>query len=75
MWYGLFAPKGTPQPIVDRLNREVAAILNAPEAKKRVRGAGPRAHRLDAGGARARSWCATAQRWADVVAKRGIQPE
>src|SRR6476661_7094038 len=34
MWYGLFAPKGTPQPVVDQLNREVAAILNAPEARK-----------------------------------------
>src|SRR6476661_6161546 len=34
MWYGLFAPKDTPAPIVERLNREVAAILGSPEAKK-----------------------------------------
>jgi tripartite-type tricarboxylate transporter receptor subunit TctC len=26
-WFGLFAPKGTPQPIVDRLAREVEKIL------------------------------------------------
>ena len=26
-WYGLFAPAGTPKPIVDRLAREVAAIV------------------------------------------------
>src|SRR6478609_430720 len=33
MWYGLFAPKDTPAPIVERLNREVAAILGSPEAR------------------------------------------
>ena len=33
MWYGLFAPKGTPADIVERLNREVGAILTAPEAR------------------------------------------
>src|SRR5206468_12749637 len=27
MWYGFFAPKGTPADIVNRLNREIAAIL------------------------------------------------
>src|SRR5213078_4241578 len=30
MWYGLFAPKGTPADIVERLNKEVAAILGSP---------------------------------------------
>jgi tripartite-type tricarboxylate transporter receptor subunit TctC len=27
-WYGLFAPAGTPKPIVDRIARDVAAIVN-----------------------------------------------
>ena len=27
-WYGLFVPAGTPKPIVDRLQKEVAAIVN-----------------------------------------------
>ncbi|MDB5966536.1 MAG: hypothetical protein JWQ72_3036 [Polaromonas sp.] len=27
-WFGLVAPAGTPKPIVDRLNRELAAIVN-----------------------------------------------
>jgi tripartite-type tricarboxylate transporter receptor subunit TctC len=30
-WHGLFAPAGTPRPIVDLLYREVAAILRSPE--------------------------------------------
>ena len=33
MWYGFFAPKGTPADIVDRLNSEIVAILDTPEAK------------------------------------------
>ena len=27
-WYGLFAPAGTPKPIVDKLAKEVASIVN-----------------------------------------------
>ena len=33
-WFGLVAPAGTPQPIVDRLSREIGAILNDPVFKK-----------------------------------------
>jgi tripartite-type tricarboxylate transporter receptor subunit TctC len=33
-WIGLVAPAGTPVPIVDRLNKEIAAILDTPEAQK-----------------------------------------
>ncbi len=31
VWMGLLAPKGTPQPIVDRLHRELQAALASPE--------------------------------------------
>ena len=31
IWYGMFAPKGTPAPLVARLNREVHAILQEEE--------------------------------------------
>jgi tripartite-type tricarboxylate transporter receptor subunit TctC len=34
-WYGLGAPKGTPADIVERLNREVNAILATPQTKAR----------------------------------------
>jgi tripartite-type tricarboxylate transporter receptor subunit TctC len=34
-WYGLFAPAGTPRPIVDRLAREVAAIVAEPDFAQR----------------------------------------
>ncbi len=32
-WYGLFAPKGTPQPIIDRMIVEVQKAINTPELK------------------------------------------
>jgi tripartite-type tricarboxylate transporter receptor subunit TctC len=37
-WYGLFAPVGTPRPIVDRLAKEVAAIVAEPDfAQKQLK--------------------------------------
>ena len=34
-WVGYAVPAGTPQPVVERLNQAIAAVLNAPESKKR----------------------------------------
>jgi tripartite-type tricarboxylate transporter receptor subunit TctC len=34
-WYGLFAPAGTPRPIVDRINKEVGAILDDPAFRQK----------------------------------------
>ena len=37
-WYGLFAPAGTPRPIVDRIAKEVAAIIADPNfAEKQLK--------------------------------------
>ncbi len=33
VWFGLFAPAGTPQPIVDRLGAELRAIIATPDVK------------------------------------------
>jgi len=35
-WYALFAPAGTPAAVIDSLNKEVNAILAAPEIKSRL---------------------------------------
>jgi tripartite-type tricarboxylate transporter receptor subunit TctC len=74
MWYGLFAPKGTPADLVQRLHNEVAAILSSPEAKSvfEAQGLVPTSSTPAALGeivARDR------KRWADVVASRGIHAE
>ncbi len=35
-WVGLMVPAGTPNPIVQRLNKEIASIINSPEMKARL---------------------------------------
>jgi tripartite-type tricarboxylate transporter receptor subunit TctC len=39
-WTALFAPKATPQPIIDKLNAEVVKILDLPDVKERFAGGG-----------------------------------
>ena len=38
--YGLLAPAGTPKPIVDRLNKELVALVNTDEVRKRIHNEG-----------------------------------
>jgi tripartite-type tricarboxylate transporter receptor subunit TctC len=33
-WYGVLVPAKTPRPIINRLNKEVVAVLNMPDVKK-----------------------------------------
>jgi tripartite-type tricarboxylate transporter receptor subunit TctC len=40
IWIGLFAPRGTPDPIVQRLRRDVARVLASPELTEVFAGAG-----------------------------------
>jgi tripartite-type tricarboxylate transporter receptor subunit TctC len=35
-WAGLLAPRGTPQPIIDRMNAELQAALKAPEVAEKL---------------------------------------
>jgi len=39
-WYGVLAPRGTPQAIVERLNREIVAQLQTPELRDQFAGIG-----------------------------------
>jgi tripartite-type tricarboxylate transporter receptor subunit TctC len=39
-WLGLYAPKGTPRPIVDRLNAEVRKAISDPAVRDRLVGLG-----------------------------------
>jgi len=40
VWMGLLAPKGTPQPIIDKLHRELMLAIAAPEVKTYMTNAG-----------------------------------
>src|SRR5262245_58118170 len=40
LWAGIFAPRGTPQPVIDRLNREINKVIDDPDVKARLEAAG-----------------------------------
>ena len=41
-WFGIVAPAGTPQPIVDRLHKEIAAAVRTPAMRERFASSGAR---------------------------------
>src|SRR5688572_23838768 len=74
IWVGLFAPKGTPQAVIDKINQEVRATLNVPEVQKRF---------VESGGAEAVGMTpaeflarikSDAERYKRVVQKAGVKP-
>jgi tripartite-type tricarboxylate transporter receptor subunit TctC len=40
IWFGVFAPKGTPAPVVAKLNNAIQQVLHQPEVKKRLEDSG-----------------------------------
>ena len=70
-WYGILTPSGTPRPIVDRLNRELVAIMNAPDMKERLakQGTEVRTTAPDEFAAYLKSEIA---KWGDVIRKAGL---
>jgi len=36
VWHGVYAPKGTPQPVLDKINAALKKALNTPDVKKRL---------------------------------------
>jgi len=36
VWYGMFAPAGTPRDIVSRLSRELVKVLEAPDVRAQL---------------------------------------
>jgi len=73
-WFALFAPAGTPKPIVDKLQAEVKKILATPEVGKRLAESG-----LDAVGSTAEELAAYQRaeiaKWAKVVKAANIKPD
>ena len=73
-WFGLLAPPATPRPVVELLQRHVAAILRLPEVEKmfREQGAEPVGNTPDEF---AKLIGAELQKWAKVVAASGVKLE
>ncbi|OZI32082.1 hypothetical protein CAL29_30060 [Bordetella genomosp. 10] len=34
LWWGVFAPRGTPQPVIDKVNADIKAVMSKPEASR-----------------------------------------
>jgi tripartite-type tricarboxylate transporter receptor subunit TctC len=74
IWTGLFAPKGTPKPILDRLYAETVAILAMPDVREKFAQGG-----TDTGGISSADFLAMIRREAAtykaIVDKANIKPE
>jgi tripartite-type tricarboxylate transporter receptor subunit TctC len=73
-WWGIIAPAGTPQPIVDKLHDTIAELLNTAETKKFLdnEGAAP-VHMTSAEFGKFMS--AELEKWGPVVKKAGMKVE
>jgi tripartite-type tricarboxylate transporter receptor subunit TctC len=73
-WWGVVAPAGTPAPVIARLQREIEAVLDAAETRKRLELEGAEVLRL--GPAQFGDLLATeTAKWTQVVKQAGIKAE
>ena len=73
IWVGLFAPKGTPQAVIDKLNQEVRATLSDADVKRRFVDTGAEAVGMTPAEFLARIK-ADAERYKRVVKQAGVKP-
>jgi tripartite-type tricarboxylate transporter receptor subunit TctC len=73
-WYSFVAPAGTPKAVIDRLNKEISAIVESPEMKKKLQEQGVDADAMTPGELAALFRSETAK-WARVIKDSKIQPE
>ena len=71
-WYGLWAPKGTPKDVVDKMVAEVTKALNSPELKSTWTNNGSETPNMT-GDAFGKFVNAEIKRWADVVKASGAK--
>lgn len=73
-WYGVVAPAKTPRALVDRLQKEIAAVLLQPEVAQRMAGDGsePASSTPAEFGAHIK---AEIRKWGEVIRKAGIRAD
>ena len=73
-WIGLVAPAGTPEPIIERLHKELTAAQDSPELKKSFSSEGADVARMSS--AEFGGYIATElEKWGRVVKEANIKPE
>ena len=73
-WYSFVAPAGTPQPVIDKLNREISAIVESPQMREKLKEQGLEADAMKPAELAALFKSETAK-WAKVIKDAKIQPE
>lgn len=72
-WQGVYAPKGTPKAIIDRLNKEIVTIVKTPELREKMGATG-----IEIVGSTPEELTKLMQkeipRWAELIRKSGAQP-
>lgn len=71
-WYGLLAPNGTPTALVLTINREVSAIVNAPEMKEKLAADGAEAAAPNTPAQFRDLILAETQRWGKIINNLGL---
>jgi tripartite-type tricarboxylate transporter receptor subunit TctC len=73
-YYGIFAPVGTPQPVIDRFGVALAKVLKMPDVRERLTAMGLSVDYMPQGqfAGRVRSYTQT---WAQIIKNSGFQPQ
>ena len=74
VWMGIFAPIGTPQPIVDRLNGEINAVLQSAEMAPALKRFGYEV-KISTPGEFAAFFGSELKKWPPVLRATGIKPQ
>jgi tripartite-type tricarboxylate transporter receptor subunit TctC len=73
-YYGIFAPVGTPQPVIDRFGVALAKVLKMPDVRERLTAMGLSVDYMPQGqfAGRVRSYTQT---WAQIIKESGFTPQ
>ena len=74
-WFTVSAPAGTPQEVIQRVNRETAGFLAAPEIDARIRGFGWFTSGAGTPQSTGEFWRSEREKWGRIIREVGIQPE
>jgi tripartite-type tricarboxylate transporter receptor subunit TctC len=74
-WYGLVAPAGTPKEIIERLNRETAAVLATPKVQEALKTLKTEVARDTSSTTMKKTIASEIARWRPVIEQAGIKPD